>query len=93
MAVQTAVAQEKLNRHVMAVPQSASGSNFLVSWRMLDTDDDYTTFDVLRNGEVVVRKVMRLSCTYDHRLLDGSAVAKFQMDLRDLLQSPLNILL
>ena len=57
MAVQTAVAQEKLNRHVMAVPQSASGSNYLVSWRMLDTDDDYTTFDVLRNGELVASDI------------------------------------
>jgi pyruvate dehydrogenase E2 component (dihydrolipoamide acetyltransferase) len=47
----------------------------------------------LRDGEVVVRKVMRLSCTLDHRLLDGAVVAKFEMDLRDLLQSPMNILL
>jgi len=47
----------------------------------------------LRSGEVVVRKVMRLSCTYDHRLLDGAVVAKFEMDLRDLLQSPVSILL
>ena len=44
-------------------------------------------------GAVEVRKVMRLSVVLDHRLLDGSVVAKFQMDLRDLLQSPMNILL
>ena len=36
---------------------------------------------------------MRLSVTLDHRLLDGSVVAKFEMDLRDLLQSPMSILL
>ena len=47
----------------------------------------------LKDGEVVVRKVMRLSCTLDHRLLDGAVVAKFEMDLRDLLQSPMSILL
>ena len=62
MAVQTAVAQEKLQRHVMAVPQSASDSKYLVSWRMLDSDDDYTTFDVLRNGED--RKSTRLNSSH-----------------------------
>ena len=36
---------------------------------------------------------MRLSCTLDHRLLDGSVVAKFEMDLRDLLEKPMSILL
>ena len=44
-------------------------------------------------GNVVKKQVMRLSVTLDHRLLDGAVVAKFQMDLRDLLQNPMNILL
>ncbi len=44
-------------------------------------------------GKVTVRKVMRLCVTLDHRLLDGAVVAKFEMDLRDLLQSPLRIVL
>ena len=44
-------------------------------------------------GQVTVRKVMRLSVTLDHRLLDGAVVAKFEMDLRDLLQSPMSIVL
>lgn len=45
------------------------------------------------DGNVVKKQVMRLSVTLDHRLLDGAVVAKFQMDLRDLLQTPMNILL
>lgn len=44
-------------------------------------------------GGVEVRKVMRLSATYDHRTVDGAVVAKFEMDLRDMLQSPMSILL
>ena len=44
-------------------------------------------------GNVVKKQVMRLSVTLDHRLLDGAVVAKFQMDLRDLLQNPMSILL
>lgn len=44
---------EKLNRNVVAIPQNASGTNYLISWRMLDTDDDYTTFDVMKDGEII----------------------------------------
>ena len=44
-------------------------------------------------GNISRHQVMRLSFTYDHRLIDGAVAAKFIMDLRDLLQSPMNILL
>ena len=44
-------------------------------------------------GNVVKKQVMRLSVTLDHRTLDGAVVAKFEMDLRDLLQNPMSILL
>ena len=44
-------------------------------------------------GNISKHQVMRLSFTFDHRLIDGAVAAKFIMDLRDLLQSPMNILL
>ena len=44
-------------------------------------------------GNISKHQVMRLYFTYDHRLIDGAVAAKFIMDLRDLLQSPMNILL
>ena len=44
-------------------------------------------------GNGTKKQGMRLSVTLDHRLLDGAVVAKFQMDLRDLLQNPMSILL
>ena len=50
----------------------------------LDMDDE---------GNLFKKQVMRLSVTLDHRLLDGAVVAKFEMDLRDMLQSPMSILL
>lgn len=50
----------------------------------LDMDDE---------GKLFKKQVMRLSVTLDHRLLDGSVVAKFEMDLRDLLEKPMSILL
>jgi pyruvate dehydrogenase E2 component (dihydrolipoamide acetyltransferase) len=50
----------------------------------IDIDDD---------GNFLKRHVMRISLTYDHRLLDGAIAAKFQMSMRDMLERPLNILL
>ena len=44
-------------------------------------------------GEVELRKVMRLSMTWDHRLMDGTDAAAFQADLRALLENPMKILL
>lgn len=44
------------------------------------------------DGAVTKRQIMRLSVTLDHRLLDGAVVARFEMDLRDLLQNCMNIL-
>ena len=44
-------------------------------------------------GAISKHQVMRLSVTLDHRTLDGAVVAKFEMDLRDLLQNPMSIVL
>ncbi|MBN4049275.1 2-oxo acid dehydrogenase subunit E2 [archaeon AH-315-M20] len=40
------------------------------------------------DGQVVVRKVMPISFTYDHRVLDGAEAARFMNDLRVLLENP-----
>ncbi len=49
--------------------------------------------DLDGDGKIVKKQVMRLSLTLDHRVLDGAVVAKFEMDLRDLLESPMSIVL
>ena len=46
----------------------------------------------LVNGEVVVKKVSMLATTFDHRILNGTEAAKFQADLKALLENPLDIL-
>lgn len=76
MMVQTAIAQEKLQRHVIAVPQTSSGSSYLVTWRMLDTDDDYTTFDVIRNNVVVKADINNSTNYLDSK---GSKTAKYRI--------------
>ncbi|MCD8138922.1 MAG: 2-oxo acid dehydrogenase subunit E2 [Planctomycetaceae bacterium] len=44
-------------------------------------------------GAVTKRKVMRLSMTYDHRLLDGAVAARFKQEVKRLLEKPMEILL
>lgn len=45
------------------------------------------------DGTISKHQVMRLCCTFDHRVMDGAVEARFGMALRDLLQSPVEILL
>lgn len=43
---------------------------------------------VVRNGQIVIRKMMNLSITFDHRILDGMTAAKFVLDVAKLLEHP-----
>lgn len=43
---------------------------------------------VVREGQVVVRKVMPLSLSFDHRVVDGAEAQRFLNDLVALLESP-----
>ncbi|MFV0391738.1 MAG: dihydrolipoamide acetyltransferase [Paludibacteraceae bacterium] len=45
------------------------------------------------NGEVVIRPIMKMSLTSDHRIIDGLAAAKFMQDLKQLLENPLSLLI
>ena len=43
---------------------------------------------VVRDGQVVIRKIMNLSVTFDHRILDGMTAARFILDVVKLLEHP-----
>ncbi len=43
---------------------------------------------VVRDGQIVIRKIMNLSVTFDHRILDGMTAARFALDLARLLEHP-----
>jgi pyruvate dehydrogenase E2 component (dihydrolipoamide acetyltransferase) len=43
---------------------------------------------VVVDGAVVARPTMTLTCAFDHRVADGSQVAAFLCELRDLVESP-----
>lgn len=47
----------------------------------------------LADGQVVVRKKMMVCVTFDHRILNGTEVCRFESRLKELLENPVNILL
>lgn len=47
---------------------------------------------VVRDGQIVIRPMMNLCLTIDHRLVDGLAGAKFMQDLKKLLENPMMML-
>jgi 2-oxoglutarate dehydrogenase E2 component (dihydrolipoamide succinyltransferase) len=48
---------------------------------------------VVENGEVVVRPMMYLALTYDHRIVDGKSAVTFLKTVVDLLEDPASMLL
>ena len=45
------------------------------------------------NGEMVIRPIMKISLTSDHRIIDGLAAAKFMTDLKALMENPITLLI
>ncbi|MGI8407311.1 MAG: 2-oxo acid dehydrogenase subunit E2, partial [Actinomycetota bacterium] len=43
---------------------------------------------VVRDGQIVIRKIMNLTVTYDHRILDGMTGARFILEVVRLLEHP-----
>jgi pyruvate dehydrogenase E2 component (dihydrolipoamide acetyltransferase) len=51
-----------------------------------------TAEPVVRDGQVVVRTIIKLTLTSDHRVLDGATAAAFLRDVRNALENPLSVL-
>jgi 2-oxoglutarate dehydrogenase E2 component (dihydrolipoamide succinyltransferase) len=45
------------------------------------------------NGDVVIRPMMYLALSYDHRLVDGKEAVQFLMTIKECLESPAHLLL
>jgi len=45
------------------------------------------------NKQVVIRSMMNLCLSFDHRIVDGAPAAKFLQRLKQLLESPISMLL
>ena len=48
---------------------------------------------VVVNGEIVVRPMMYLALSYDHRVIDGSTSVTFLVKVKDLIEDPTSLLL
>lgn len=48
---------------------------------------------VAENGEVVIRPMMYLALSYDHRLVDGREAVQFLVTIKDMIEDPARLLL
>jgi 2-oxoglutarate dehydrogenase E2 component (dihydrolipoamide succinyltransferase) len=48
---------------------------------------------VVIDGEIVVRPMMYLAMSYDHRLIDGKEAVGFLVNIKEALESPERLLL
>lgn len=48
---------------------------------------------VVRDGEIVIRPMMYIALTYDHRIVDGREAVQFLVHVKDLIEDPEAILL
>jgi 2-oxoglutarate dehydrogenase E2 component (dihydrolipoamide succinyltransferase) len=48
---------------------------------------------VVVNGQIVIRPMMYLALTYDHRLLDGREAVQFLVKVKDYIEDPRRMLL
>ena len=48
---------------------------------------------VVENGEIVIRPMMYLALTYDHRIVDGREAVQFLVAIKDALEDPARLLL
>jgi 2-oxoglutarate dehydrogenase E2 component (dihydrolipoamide succinyltransferase) len=48
---------------------------------------------VVVDGEVVVRPMMYLALSYDHRLIDGKEAVQFLVSVKDSLEDPARLML
>jgi 2-oxoglutarate dehydrogenase E2 component (dihydrolipoamide succinyltransferase) len=48
---------------------------------------------VVENGQIVIRPMMYLALSYDHRLIDGKDAVQFLVAVKDMIEDPARILL
>ena len=46
---------------------------------------------VVRDKQIVIRPMMAISLTFDHRLIDGAMAGEFRRRFKDLLEAPAQV--
>jgi pyruvate dehydrogenase E2 component (dihydrolipoamide acetyltransferase) len=47
---------------------------------------------VVRDGQIVIRPIMTLTLSIDHRVLDGAVGAQFLQSLQNYIESPVSVI-
>ena len=45
------------------------------------------------NGEIVIRPIMYLAITYDHRIIDGAEAVRFLVAIKERIEDPTRLLI
>ena len=48
---------------------------------------------IVENNEIVIRPMMYLALSYDHRMIDGSEAVRFLVTIKNMIESPERMLL
>ena len=48
---------------------------------------------VVENGQIVIRPMMYVALSYDHRIIDGKESVQFLVTIKELLEDPARLLL
>jgi 2-oxoglutarate dehydrogenase E2 component (dihydrolipoamide succinyltransferase) len=48
---------------------------------------------VIENGEIVIRPIMYMAVSYDHRIIDGAEAVQFLVAIKNALEDPARLLL
>ena len=57
------------------------------------TNSPFSYLDIVVEGEIVVRPMMYLAMSYDHRMLDGKEAVSFLVSVKEQLENPEKLLL
>ena len=48
---------------------------------------------VARNGQIIIKPMMYLALSYDHRIIDGKESVSFLIRLKEILEDPIHMIL
>ena len=48
---------------------------------------------IVKNGEIIIRPMMYLALSYDHRIVDGKEAVSFLKNIKDTLEEPKRLFL
>jgi pyruvate dehydrogenase E2 component (dihydrolipoamide acetyltransferase) len=73
-------------------PQEFTGNTFTISNLGMMDIDEFAATPVAENGAVVIRNLLKLTLSCDHRVVDGAVGSRFLQTLKTYLENPVTML-